>query len=435
MDYNTLLVTEKQAEDVCFQVYGINGKAEKQAGELDANFKITTENGLNYILKISRPAARKDAYFDFQQALLVHIDNKKPDFKFPKIIKTLNGENDAVFIDKYNQTRQIRLLDWTSGRLLSSVNPQLDNLRYSLGTQCGAITQVLNDFNHDFAKREFPWDIAQVDWIYSHLNLFNDTQKNCLVYFLNQFKAFKNNYNSLRKSVIHNDANDNNVVVNNDLTDPTVLAVIDYGDAIYTQTINDLSVTLAYAIMEQHDPLAATLPLISGYHSQFSLTEEELSMLYTLIAMRLAISVTKSAINKIAEPDNVYLTISEKPAWELLHKWRTIPKELAHFSFRAACGFTPVPNEIEFRNWALNQQFNLKDLLPSLSFNSVYPLDLSIGSLFLGNYSDYKNTITFSHKINELQLNNPDTLIAGGYLEPRPLYATDAYKIEGNNGH
>jgi 4-aminobutyrate aminotransferase-like enzyme/Ser/Thr protein kinase RdoA (MazF antagonist) len=430
----SLFIAETQAADVCFQFYGIRGVAKKQAGELDANFRITTENGDNYILKISRPSKRDDKYFDFQEQLLVHIENNKPDFKFPKIIKTLNSENNSTFIDDFNQTRKVRLLEWISGRLWSEVNPQLDNLRFSLGENCGAITSILNDFNHEFATRAFQWDIAQVVWINNYLHLFNKEEKDCLLYFKNQFDAFKPQYNKLRKSVIHNDANDNNIVVSEDLIDPSVLAVIDYGDAVYTQTINDLAITLAYAIMDKPDPLAAALPLISGYNAKFSLKEAELALLYTLVAMRLAISVTKSAINKINEPDNVYLTISEKPAWELLHKWRKIPAQLAHFSFRGACGFTPAPSEKEFENWAKNNSFNLKELLPSLSFNEVLKLDLSVGSLFLGNYSEYKNTTIFTNKINELQLENQDKLIAGGYLEARPLYSTDAYKIENNNG-
>ncbi len=434
-NYQTLFISEQKAEEIARQIYGISGKATRQAGELDANFKITTENNDNYILKISRPTARKDDYFDFQEKLLLHIENKEPDFKFPKIIKTLKGENNAAFVDDFNQTRKVRLLDWTEGRLWSAVNPQLDDLRFSLGQKCGAITSVLADFNHDFAKRDFEWDIAQINWTNNYLHLFNPKEKECLLYFKHQFDAFKSHYNKLRKSVIHNDANDNNIVVNNDLKYPSVLAVIDYGDAIYTQTINDLAITLAYAIMEHLDPLAAALPLIAGYNQHFPLKEEELAMLYTLIALRLTISVTKSAINKIKEPDNKYLIISEKPAWALLNKWRTIPAQLAHFSFRNACGFTPVPNQNEFNNWVNNNSFNLKDLFSTLAFNDVFKVDLSVGSLFLGNYSEYKNTNIFTNKINELQLNNTDKLIAGGYLEPRPLYSTDAFKTEGNNGY
>ena len=82
-----------------------------------------------------------------------------------------------------------------------------------------------------------------------------------------------------------------------------------------------------------NDPLEAALPIIKGYHSSFPLTEEELSHLYSAIAMRLVISVTKSAINKKKEPDNMYLQRSEKGAWDLLKKWYSLSEEFAYFNF------------------------------------------------------------------------------------------------------
>ena len=433
INYQNLFFAETQVEELCQQHYGIVGKAQKQTGEVDFNYKITSQNGKNYIFKISRPDSPDD-YFDFQQKLLLHIDRKKPDFPFPKIIKTLTGENDVTLVDDFNQSRKMRLLDWVEGRLLSSVNPQLDDLRYSLGIKCGEITQILADFEHPYASRRFDWDIAQATWTKSHLGLFDLEQRLCVTFFLNQFESFKKNYKTLRKSIIHNDANDNNIVVNGDLINPSVSAIIDYGDAIFTQTINDLAVALAYAVMGQPDPLDAACPLVAGYHQKMPLEERELAMLYNLVAMRLIISVTKSAINKIKEPDNTYLTISEKPAWDLLKKWKNIPPQYAHFSFRAACGFTPVPHQSAFEDWATTQSMSLHDLFPTISFSNIYKLDLSIGSLFLGNYSEYKSTPIFTTKINQLQAENAQQLLAGGYLEARPLYSTKAYEIEGNDG-
>jgi 4-aminobutyrate aminotransferase-like enzyme/Ser/Thr protein kinase RdoA (MazF antagonist) len=432
--FQTLFMSEEQAAKLCHDIYGILGTAQKQTGELDFNYKITTDNGENYILKINRPDTN-EAYLDFQQKLLLHIASKKPDFQFPKIIKTIVGDNEKTIVDDYGQTRKVRLLNWISGRLWSSVNPQLDDLRHSLGEKCGNITQALADFNHPFAMREFEWDIAQADWTYPHLRLFNAKQRAIITHFTYQFENFQDDYKKLRKSVIHNDANDNNIVVNDDLIDPSVMAVIDYGDAVFTQTINDVAVTLAYALMEHPDPLAAALPLVAGYHKKHPLQEQELAMLYTLVAMRLVISVTKSAINKIKEPDNAYLLVSEKSAWDLLAKWQKIPAQLVHFSFRAACGFTPVPQQKAFQKWTNSQSFSLNDLFPTRFFSDIEKLDLSIGSLFLGNYADYQNTAIFTSKINQLQAENLDKILAGGYLEPRPLYATKAYEIEGNNGY
>ena len=192
------------------------------------------------------------------------------------------------------------------------------------------------------ANREFEWDIAQSLWTKKHLNLFNNDQKKILKYFQKQFESKIDDYSQLRKSFIHNDINDNNIIVSENLISPSVRSIVDFGDAINTQIINEVGTVCAYAIMNQNDPLDAALSVVSGYHSVYPLKENEIDHLYNIIGMKLVISVTKSAINKTREPGNRYLLISEKHAWKLLNKWYSISPDFATFSFRKSCGFTAV---------------------------------------------------------------------------------------------
>ena len=432
-NYLPIRLSDKQAEELCLKHYGINGKASPLTGELDHNYKIETSDNTGYVLKISRPGTNID-YSDFQEKLLLHIQKKKPAIKFPEVIPTDSGQYSFTIIDEDKHTRNVRLLKWIPGRLWSAVNPKLDDLRLSLGEVAGEITQLLQDFNHPQANRIFDWDIAQASWTYNYSHLFFENEKECISFFTRQFVSIQKEYQLFRKSVIHNDANDNNIIVSNDLVNPVVETIIDYGDSAWSQTINDLAVAIAYAVMDHPDPLAAALPIVTGYHKKFPLQEQELKALYVLVAIRLVISVTKSTINKEKEPDNVYLQISEKQAWALLYKWKNIPATFAWYSFRNACGYSSVPEEKLFNEWASSQQFTFKDLFPGMKYLHIKQPDLSIGSLFLGNFSSYQTTSDFSLKIQQLQANNPDTLLAGGYREPRPVYSTDAFKIESNNG-
>ena len=440
IDYNKLVLSEKQAETIALMYYGKNGHAQHLAGEIDINFKITESTGAAFILKISRPDADLQ-YLDFQQKIMAHVAQQservikeKPDFAYPKEVLNKNGVGVSTITDDYGQARNVRMIEWISGRLLSAVNPQLDNLRFSLGRKCGELTHILRGFNHFVAHRQLDWDIAQGAWTFNYLHLFNAEERPIIQYFQNQFKTIQPHFAQFRKAVIHNDANDNNIVVSDDLLNPQVIALIDYGDAVHSQVINDVAVAIAYAVMNQPDPLSAALPLVAGYYQKFPLQEAELAVLYTLVAMRLVISVTKSAINKRQEPDNTYLLISEKSAWAVLKHWQTIPAAFAHFSFRHACGFSPVPHFKAFETWASQQDFSLKTLFPTLPFTRIEPLDLSIGSTFLGNFSDYQNDAVFSAKVFQKQLDNPEALLAGGYTEARPVYSTKAYEKEGNNG-
>ena len=103
---------------------------------------------------------------------------------------------------------------------------------------------------------------------------------------------------------------------------------------MYTQTVNDLAIVLAYAIMEVPDPLEAALDVLKGYHEQYRFNED----------IRWVISVTKATIYKVEDPSSAYHVISEKPSCNALKRWSKIDPEFAERSFRNACGFDPHPS-------------------------------------------------------------------------------------------
>lgn len=433
MNYDNLKISNQQAEDILFKLFQIKGNARALPGELDFNFLIKVDQNPVYILKISRPDENKD-YLDFQQQLLQYVADNGQNLSAPKVISDTNGSAISKITDDFGKERNVRLLSWISGRVWSGVNPQLDELRFSLGKQCGLLTQALQGFDHPEAHRKFDWDVAQSLWTKAHVDLFNEEERSVVEYFQNLFEFAQETYSTLRKAVVHNDANDNNIIVTSDLIEPKVEAVIDYGDAVYTQIINDVAVACAYAIMDHNDPLGAALPIVEGYHSTFGLQEDELAHLYTAIAMRLVISVTKSAINKIAEPDNAYLLISEKAAWEVLEKWRNISSDFAHFSFRDACGYEAHPKWKSFQDWAEKQRFELHHLFPTIGKQKAHHVDLSVSSKWIGHQEEFNDLDLFQFKIDRLQKKYPNEIIAGGYLEARALYTSNAYDKIGNSG-
>ena len=433
MDYNTIKITSKQAEKILFELYHIKGKASSLPGYVDFNFRMKVENKEGYILKISRPDENKK-YLDFQQDLLQTIEASDEDLIAPKVVLDIHGNSISEITDEFGKKRFVRLLTWISGRVWSAVNPQLEDFRFSLGEQCGLLTKSLQNFDHPEAHYKFEWDIAQSLWTKEQLHLFSEDKKEILSFHQERFETAQTSYLKLRKSVVHNDPNDNNIIVSDDILNPRAKAAIDYGDALYTQTINDLAILCAYGAFGHKDPLNALLDLVKGYHSTFPLEAVELQHLYDAIAMRLVIIVTRAAMSKIEEPDNEYLWISEKPAWEVLRKWYQVSPEFAHYSFREACGYSPQPSEELFHQWASKNKFHLSELFPSIDLNEVHSIDLSVSSTWMGHQEDFNNLEWFQYKINQLQKDVPTKIIAGGYLEPRPIYTSSAYDRIGNNG-
>ena len=177
------------------------------------------------------------------------------------------------------------------------------------------------------------WDISNSLWTTEYLNYIKGSKdKKIIKSFQVQFKNSLSEFKNLRKSFIHNDVNDNNIIVSNSLYKPKINGIVDFGDSINSQIINDVAVTCVYAMMDCENPLEASTNVVKGYNSVFKLKENELEFLYIAIAMRLVISITKSSINKIHNKENTYLTISENQAIELIKKWHNINNDFATFS-------------------------------------------------------------------------------------------------------
>ena len=427
------MISASEAEEIALDRYGLAAKATLLPGYDDDNFKLLSTAGELYILKISKPEV-DSTYIRFQNEILNHVASKDLDCQSPHVISNLKFELSDTITTTAGEKRDIRLLSWVHGRLWSHVNPKSESLRFDLGEQAGKITEALKDFSNEVAKRSSNWDLADSTWTFDHLDLFSEKEKEIVSYIQGLYSEIQPIYNLLPKSIVHGDVNDYNIIVSEDLQTPKISGFIDFGDAIHTQTVNDLAILLAYAIMDVADPLEAALDVIKGYNQHYQISEQELSCLYPLVAMRLVTTVTSSALRKIEDPSNEYHVVSEKPAWELLKKWIQLNDEFAYYSFRTACGFEAHPSKEIFKNWAANATFKFSDLFPSVAKEEIHLLDLKVSSTWLGSKTEFNNLELFQFKLDRLQKKYPKNLIAGGWCEPRSVYTSVAYDKEGNYG-
>ena len=142
----------------------------------------------------------------------------------------------------------------------------------------------------------------------------------------------------LPQGIIHNDANDMNLLIDHKQRPTKVIGLIDFGDMVHSHVINDLAITAAYALMNQPDPLETLKALMAGYHQVRPLSDIELEVLFSLIALRLCVSVCNSAEAIAAAPDNEYLSVSAQPAWELLRQLRLLNPYAVLCQLRLVCG-------------------------------------------------------------------------------------------------
>ncbi|MCB0585100.1 MAG: aminotransferase class III-fold pyridoxal phosphate-dependent enzyme [Phaeodactylibacter sp.] len=438
-EFEQLTISSTEAEALAGKYYGIEGKAQPLPGEIDFNFRLDTTEGPSYTLKLSRPGADRSLQ-EMQAAVLQRLEKAGLPLGLPLPVENKEGKLLTTIRDENGEERHLRLLSWVPGKVWARARPHTPALLESLGRACGLLNAALKGFGHDAAVRYFKWDAGQLPWVKGRRYLFSGEQGELCDHFLQLFDTeAAPRLPGLRQSVIYNDANDYNVMVmeKRDGHPGTwtyeVSGFIDFGDVLYTQTVNDLAIALAYALMDKPDPLAAAVPVIRGFHSVFPLEEEEVAALFALTCARLLISVTNSAINKEKEPDNEYLLISERPAWALLKKLGAIPSALAHYTFRHACGWEPCPEAPIFREWARKQDFAALTGL-KLDTGLWRVMDLGVGSLELGNNDNFNEEQRFLRHIGRLLEDAGVPAGVGGYGEVRPFYTTDAYLEMSNDG-
>jgi 4-aminobutyrate aminotransferase-like enzyme/Ser/Thr protein kinase RdoA (MazF antagonist) len=426
--------TIEEVEQLAKKYYGLTSNAKALAGEVDYNFRLKAHDGRQFTLKISRQEVDIED-LDFQFKIMDHLLQSLFPYQVPAPISNLEGELITKFIDSNNIRRYIRLQKWVEGEMIEKVNPRDHRILEEWGRIAGHLSKALQHFSHPAAHKTYKWDPSNtLEYRHNSKYITDEASKACAEYF---WEVFENKtlpvLPELRKSVNYNDAHEHNILVNINKKGSTVRGVIDFGDALYTHTINELAITCAYACMKLPDPLDAAAHVVKAYHHVFPLMENEISVLYSMISARLLLTVAHAASNRHLEPDNKYLQVSEQPAWDLLKKWRNVSPELAHYTFRKACGLTPCPDYRIFHDWIINERPDFNNVIPSDGKKCV-PIDLSVGSLDLGNNSRFDNIKNFVKTIDRFMEDQEADICYGGYGEVRPVYTTDAYQTEGYNG-
>lgn len=426
-------------EQLAFEHYGLIINAVALPGEVDRNFRLTSSAGGDFLLKISQSTTvNQEAPIVFEQEIMAHLQIKKLPFETPNTIMTKEGKP-YVFLENGSagifKNCFLRMQTWIGGRMLDTANPRTESLLENWGTISGHLSKALQDFDHPVAHRFYNWNPSETLHMRQYRDYFQSAEEREIAnYFWSFFeKEALPQLEYLRCSVNYNDAHEHNLLINNDLVCPKIVGVIDFGDALYTQTINELAIACAYAGMKMNDPMMAMKKVVKGYHSIFPIEEQELLVLFPLITARLMITAANSAYQKHHNPTNQYLQISEKPCWELLKKLYQLEPNYVHYSFREVCGLEPCPKRIEFDNYL---RYSRQAWHPLVDFKNkkVLPLDLSVGSLELGNNHNFLTVNAFHRTVTRLLEDNDAQIGVGGYGEIRPFYTTDSYLVEGNNG-
>jgi 4-aminobutyrate aminotransferase-like enzyme/Ser/Thr protein kinase RdoA (MazF antagonist) len=427
--------TEADAVRLARELYGLEATARTLPGEYDDNFHLTSGDGREFVLKVMHPA-RDLSFIDLQCRTLKHLAQHAPQLPLPRVIANLRGELFTSIAVADGAARLVWLLSFVKGTVLAEVRPHTPELLGDLGRFLGEMDAALQSFVHPAAHRELKWDSSRAGWIKDYIKHIGDARRRALVEkFLALYEAEAVPVlPRLRRGVIYGDANDYNVLVSEPWTQPRkIVGVIDFGDLHYGLTVSELAIAAAYGILGKEDPLPAAAAIAAGYHRAFPLDEAELSALFVLIGARLAVSVTNSAHRKTIMPDDPYVTVSETAAWEALERLEKIHARFAHYTFRAACGLSAVPQSEKIKKWMEGNAGSAASILdadlktaPSLVF------DLSVGSTFLGAKPGVVNNPEVRERFFGEMKRAGAAFAVGRYDEPRLVYTSALFGASNN---
>lgn len=296
------------AQAIAEKCFGIQASAEELPSERDRNFLLAAREGEEFVLKIANANEQREV-IEAQNATLEHLGER---VSFcPRVVPSLSGKRIEVV-----DGRLVRVLTYLPGKPLATIETQSPELLYDLGRKLGQLSAALVGFDHPGTHRTFHWDLAEGEKVVEKYGA--QIKKDWVREVACGYKVGVG-LGGLRRSVVHGDANDYNVLVNGN----KVVGLIDFGDVVHSYTVGDLAIAVAYVVLGKSDPYVAGAPVIEGYREEFELNKDELEAIWPLVRLRLCMSVCIAAHQQAAQPENEYLGISQRLIEE------TLPRLLA----------------------------------------------------------------------------------------------------------
>lgn len=337
----------------CLQAhYGLSAELQRLDGEYDLNLAVVRDGLRTHVLKVMRPGCQPE-FVDMLCKAHAHVRARAASLPVPDIVPARDG---ALFLEVNDAARTPRLV-WLISHLegapyATCVRPG-DALHDRLGETLAQLDRALQDFAHPALRRPCKWNLLTAEWIETEAAQIESPRDRALVaHIASRYRRYlQDRLAALPRQAIHNDLNDYNLMVASRDGTRSISGIIDFGDMAHAPVVANLAIAAAYALMGESDPVDALCRLAAGYDRQQRLCDESLALLFPLMLTRLAVSVTNSAIRKREHPDDPYVTISERPAWALLHTLSRTPAEWVEARIRLACGREAHPDDRRIGEW------------------------------------------------------------------------------------
>lgn len=274
-------------------------------GESDLNVRVALADGVG-MLKVSD--ADGTGFAEFQTRLIEHLSVFRPELPVPRIIRTVDGNLEAVSNRGFDSQVHLRMTTFLPG--VSARNVTLSpSLMWSIGATQARLHQAFVSFDTVLPERPTNWDLLAIkDRMVTGRQSDSEEQRQWDMILTEFGSTCLPRLRQLPVQFIHNDINGSNLLVDPSAT--SVTGVFDMGDVSIAPRVVDIGVAGAYLVDDSRlgtltDSLAA---LVHGYHSVWPLEPDEVELVPQIMKARYALALTlNSARAEAAHADPAYV--------------------------------------------------------------------------------------------------------------------------------
>ena len=332
--FDELEIAERVSAD-----YGLEGKWKALVGERDQNFRLTSTQGDNYVVKIAGPD-EKPEITAFQVEALLFLEKNSPHIPVPRIVPTQNGDTLSQITNTEDVKHALRIVSYIDGIPYGDGEfPDAEHLQ-KVGAFMAGMVNALEGFEHPAARHFMPWNLSNGVAVSRELwaGAAPDITNLAAPLLERLREEVLPAINACPSQVIHNDGHTGNLL-RADATSQDVVGLIDFGDMVYAPIINELAVTATTFQRNTLDDLNIVENLLVGFHAVHPLSDNEVSLLWDAIILRLIITVLLSDIKLLLDPQQATAGDDRTEALNMLEKIIHLDHNSQVNRLRAACGY------------------------------------------------------------------------------------------------
>jgi len=331
--------TTETLREIASKQFGVTGALTPLEGERDQNHRLTTEDGRQFVLKVSG-ALEDSAVVDFQIQALLHLERTDPGLRVPRIQHALDGMPSCDIRGGDGSRHLVRLLSYLPGLPFElGAAPSLEGLR-AIGAFQAGMCRALQGFSHPAARHFMPWDVS--NGLVLNRGLWRNARADVRA-LAGGFKAHVSErvlpgLSRLRAQVIHNDCHSANLL-RLDETSEEIVGLIDFGDMVQAPLVQDLAVSIASFVEDRREPVEVATAIAAGFHEVLPLEEAELALLHEVVLVRLVLTLLLSDFRLATHPQPpAFLEESRPRILAALRALIGLDREGVTQRYRVACG-------------------------------------------------------------------------------------------------